>query len=546
MIENTLYDKKSLRAILGKNADFKEIAKDCIGFANAQGGIIDIGIEDDSEQPPLHQIIPADLQVRLLTQIAGKTINVHVSAETLTADNGGQYIHLIIHRNAHSLASTSDGRYYLRIGDTSKPVTGDDFLRLAADKDSIGWEGRATQWTWNKCDKMKLSDLLNRIKESERVTGFIKDKETKEILDYYGLTMDDSDFMTNLGVLFIGTRQQRSYIPCSPIVQCIKYDMYGEKIQKYLWDDYSLSPLELIDTVWERIPDWREITEITDGMMRRSIIAYSDKLVRELICNSLVHRAYTVHGDIFINIHPDYVEFVNPGQLPLGVTESNILHKSVKRNEKMANLLYALKYMEREGSGYDKMYEVQLVNGKQVPRVIEGDDSVTVIVERRIVNQEAIKVMQTASKNFPLKQKQIICLGMIAQAESLSGSDLIRRLELKNNVELRPWLRPLLDMGLVETNEGKTRGVEYHVAPSLLKNSNFKGRTTLKRIEQHRLRELILEDVRIYGPTSISDINVRIGEEINRRSLIRAINNLVEEALVVKVGKGRALKYVKS
>ena len=36
MKENSLYDKKSLRAIYGKKADFKEIAKDCVAFCNAE------------------------------------------------------------------------------------------------------------------------------------------------------------------------------------------------------------------------------------------------------------------------------------------------------------------------------------------------------------------------------------------------------------------------------------------------------------------------------------------------------------------------------
>lgn len=37
MKENSLYDKKSLREITGKNADWNEVAKDCVAFSNAQG-----------------------------------------------------------------------------------------------------------------------------------------------------------------------------------------------------------------------------------------------------------------------------------------------------------------------------------------------------------------------------------------------------------------------------------------------------------------------------------------------------------------------------
>ena len=543
MRENSLYDKKSLRAIHGPKANFKEIAKDCVGFANAQGGVIDFGIEDNEELPYANQRIPEDLDVKLLNEIAGKTVNVSAYAEVMAADNGGEFLRLSIHRNAHSLASTSDGRYYLRVGDSSKPVLGDEFFRLAGEKDSTKWENIRSQYDWQKSDKDKLSDLLLRIKESDRISNFVKSKETKELLDHFGLTKEDSDEMTNLGVLFIGTQSQRGALLNSPIIQCIKYDAWGEKVQKYLWDDYTMNPIEIIESVWERVPDWKESTEITDGLYRRNILAYDERVIRELCANALVHRSYAVAGDIFINIHPDRVEFVNPGQLPLGVTENNILHKSVKRNERMANLFFSLHLMEREGSGYDKMYEVQLTNGKQVPRVEEGDDSVTAIVERRIVSEEAIKVIKRASENFSLKQKHLICLGMIAQAGSISGSELIRQLELRDNVALRPWLRPLIDRGVVETNDAKTRGVEYRVNPQLLRDSDFKGKTTLKRIEPHRLRELILEDLKLYGPTSIKDVKVRIGEELNIRSVQRLLKGLIEEGLVETIGATNTLRY---
>lgn len=87
--------------------------------------------------------------------------------------------------------------------------------------------------------------------------------------------------------------------------------------------------------------------------------------------------------------------------------------------------------MEREGSGYDKMYEVLLSNGKQIPKVEEGDDYVKAIVGRRIISQEAIKVIRYALQVAELRQKQIICLGLIAQHESISATDLIKLLNLK-------------------------------------------------------------------------------------------------------------------
>ena len=541
MKENSLYDKKSLREITGKNADWNEVAKDCVAFSNAQGGVIDYGIEDDADAPPADQKVTEDIVINLENKISGKTLNVSAHAEILTHENGGQYIRLHIARGTSS-ASTTSGKYFTRVSDNSVPLTGDDITRLSAEKGYYRWEDEESKWSWKDADKEKLEMLLQNLRNSNRVSEFVKQKEDKELLDYYFLTVEESDKMTNLGVLFIGTQSQRGRLMNAPVVQCIQFDQYGDKVWKYLIDDFTKNPQEIIEAIWKNVPVWRESNEISDGLFRKEIPAYDEAVVRELTCNALVHRPYTVRGDIFINIHPDRIEVVNPGALPLGVTPQNILHKTVKRNEHFANLCYALQMMEREGSGYDKMYEVLLSNGKQIPKVEEGDDYVKAIVGRRIISQEAIKVIRYALQVAELRQKQIICLGLIAQHESISATDLIKLLNLKNRNELSPWLDKLVDDGIVETS-GRKKGKEYRVCSHILKESGYKGQTSLKRIEPYRLRELIIEDLKIYECASLRDIQQRIGDEICYQKLWKQLDNMIKEGILESTGKNRWTKY---
>ena len=541
MKENSLYDKKSLREITGKNADWNEVAKDCVAFSNAQGGVIDYGIEDDADAPPADQKVSEDIAINLENKISGKTLNVSAHAEILTHENGGQYIRLHIARGTSS-ASTTSGKYFTRVSDNSVPLTGDDITRLSAEKGYYRWEDEESKWSWKDADKEKLKMLLLNLRNSNRVSDFIKQKEDKELLDYYFLTVEESDKMTNLGVLFIGTQSQRGRLMNAPVVQCIQFDQYGDKVWKFLIDDFTKNPQEIIEAIWNNVPVWRESNEISDGLFRKEIPAYDEAVVRELTCNALVHRPYTVRGDIFINIHPDRIEVVNPGALPLGVTPQNILHKTVKRNGHFANLCYALRMMEREGSGYDKMYEVLLSNGKQIPIVEEGDDYVKAIVGRRIISQEAIKVIRYALQVTELRQKQIICLGLIAQHESISAADLIKLLNLKNRDALSPWLNKLVDDGIVETS-GRKKGKEYRVCSHILKESGYKGQTSLKRIEPYRLRELIIEDLKIYECASLRDIQQRIGDEISYQKLWKQLDNMIKEGILESTGKNRWTKY---
>jgi hypothetical protein len=64
--------------------------------------------------------------------------------EVRRAENGGEVLDLYVPRSL-SVGSTSDGRYYLRVADESKPVLGDEVMRLAAERAAIPWETVGTR-----------------------------------------------------------------------------------------------------------------------------------------------------------------------------------------------------------------------------------------------------------------------------------------------------------------------------------------------------------------------------------------------------------------
>lgn len=542
MTENSLYDKKSLRTITCQKIDWKEIVKDVVGFSNAEGGILEFGIEDNADEPDSRQQIPESLCTMLVNNINGKTNGVQLSSEKKTYDNGGESIILHIRRSM-VMATTSDGKVFMRNGDKCEPITGEDLHRLAEDKGCYNWELQISNYKISDCDATRLKYILTALRASERVSDFVKEKTDEELLRYFALLAEDGDLMTYLGVTFLGTQNQRQRIANAPTLQCFKYDEYGEKINKWTWDDFVSTPDEIIEQVWQTIPDWKESQEISDGLFRKNVMAYDKNVVRELICNAEVHRSYAITGDIFINIHPDYIEIVNPGRLPYGVTPENILHKSKKRNPNYANLMRALKYVEIEGSGYDKMYEILLQQGKSVPKVFEGDDFVSVKVFRRIQNSKVLEMMDFVGKHYQLMQKQKICLGLIAMHESITARELEKLLELNNADALRPWLQPLIRQGLVISRNVRSRGLEYRVNSRLLQSSDFRGTTSLKRIEDYRLKELIIEDLKLYKEAKLADIRERVGSEISEKRYKTQILSLEEEGIIGRRGSNRWTSY---
>lgn len=541
MEECTIYDRKSLKTVQGKTADFAELAKDCVAFANAKGGFLHIGIEDGEALPPESQLIDSNLPERIIKRINELTINVGLKAEIVDAENGGQYINLIVFPSQVTVASTTKGQFFYRDSDKSRPLLPDELTRLMTDKPAYSWETKVSlQIHWQNADNIKLQKFVQSIRMSDRVSDFVKDKNDEELLSYYQM-IDDNGKLTNLGVLWIGKQEQRARLLFSPIVQYIKYDAEDNKVLKYTWDDYRFNPQELLEEIWKTVPDWKESNEVSDGLWRKNIPAYDEKVVRELICNALVHRPYTTRGDIFIKLYPDRMEITNPGLLPLGVTTNNILQKTVKRNTHLAKVFYDLHLMEAEGSGYDLMYDRLLSAGKGAPMVVEGDDFVEVTIYRKILDAENLKLLEFVNQNYPLTQKNRIALGIVATKQKILSTELSRLLQLQEGERMRSYVDSLINQGILITR-GQKKGTAFLINPKLVAGAKFNRRTTLKTVEPHRLKVLIEEDLRLHPKSKISEIAARL-PDADIRDIRKMVYAMANEGLLEREGANRNMTY---
>lgn len=541
MEENNKFDNKSLKKVTGRNADFDELSKDCVAFANSHGGYLAIGIEDGEDKPAPEQRIPDDLPEKIIKRINELTINVALRPEVIDADNGGQYMKLHVLPSQVSIASTTKGVYYIRDHDSSRPLWPDELSRLITDKPAYSWETKVSlKIQWQKADISKLNKFVLDIRSSDRVSPFVKEKTDEELLSYYQM-IDDNGYLTNLGVLWIGKQEQRARLLYSPIVQYIKYDTEERKVDKKVWSDYSLNPQELLITLWESIPDWREYNEVSEGLWRKELPVYDEKVVRELLCNAIVHRPYTTRGDIFIKLYPDRMTITNPGVLPIGVTVNNILQKTEKRNIHLANVFYDLHLMEAEGSGYDLIYETLLTTGKCKPVVYEGDDYVEVTVYKKIVSKESSRICDFVSANYKISQKAYISLGIILQKKSITAGELSKELQLTDGSRLRPYVESLITNNII-LHKGSGRGTKYEINPEFVSTTKMQFPTTLKTIEPYRLKALILEDLKYHSNSLLSEMATRL-PDVDFTELERMVRTMAKDGEITPIGGRKYRKY---
>jgi ATP-dependent DNA helicase RecG len=348
--------------------------------------------------------------------------------------------------------------------------------------------------------------------------------------------------LTNLGVLCLGRQHHRAQLTTAPVIQFIKYDEHGQKVNKLVWDDHTQSPMELIEAVWLEVPDFRERYELPDGLYRQNVPAFDEIVVRELLVNALVHRPYTQRGDIFLNLHPDRLEVVNPGPLPLGVTPQNVLHTTVRRNEHSGPPV-----PRPETDGTRRQWLRQDLRGAALARPPgTGADR----NPRPCAGHGAPPHPQTRGhrlhcqgrSDLPAHPARAHRPGLLAQHDALTARELAATLELPSTEVLQLWLKRLLEWHLVQS-AGRTQATRYFVDPSLLRSLKFTGETTLKRIEPHRLAALVREDLQRYPESAISDIHGRIGGEIHPKQIKRALEELIERGAVRFEGNNRWRRY---
>ena len=282
-----------------------------------------------------------------------------------------------------------------------------------------------------------------------------------------------------------------------------------KKIRKEDWNDYSMNPKELLLDIEKKAVELAYFDEFPNGLFRNKIRHYDERLIRELLINAIAHKSYTISGDIFIKVFPDRLEITNPGGLPLGITKDNILHSVSRRNPHLIRLLHDLKLMEGEGSGYDLIYEITGRDAKPFPVVYSDFNATTVIQYSKVLNEEAVLLIDFIAKNYQLLQKEYIVLGIVARHNKVPATQLIKELQLTEEERLASYVNKLLEKAILITR-GVKKGTEYLLNPKLITSSKINIKPTLKTIEPHRLKALIIEDLERYPKSSIADISKRL------------------------------------
>lgn len=526
--ENSQVEFKSLKKAVGTKSDLESLSETCVCFANAQGGSLIIGIENNNDAPPPDQKIDEAQMNKVISRLRSLTDGVAlVNPEVKTHQNGGEYFVIRVLSSTRVIATTSSGKVFVRVSDNCYPVKSEELTDLAAEKNAFQWELVVSQKiTLEAADPAEIDYFVENILASEKVSDFIKKKNKFEILEFYQLLSPDG-FLTNLGVLWLGTPAQRARISYPLTFQYLVYNEMGEKIREKKYHFHIHNPMKLLLEIEKEAVELTYSTELNNGLFRDKIRKYPKEVIRELLINAIAHKRYTSSGDIFLEVYPDYIVFTNPGGLPVGISKDNILHERQRRNPHLIQTLHDLKLMEGEGSGYDLIYEKLSEDAKPFPEIDSDYSKVSVKVFSNVIDEEALTVIDFVNKHFQLSQKEIITLGIIATRKKILSTQLSQTLQLNQEDKLKYWIGKLHDKNII-ISRGARKATEFLLNPELFSQAKLNLTPSLKTIEPYKLEALIIEDVKHNGKSKMKDIQSRLSE-VYPHDVQKAVYKLVKK-----------------
>lgn len=350
--ETTEYDKKAALEIKKPKSWCKSVS----AFANTSGGVLIFGVSDDGKIIGLTD--PEGDAERISETIKTRLDPIPEFNLSFCEEEGKRLIVLNIYKGEETpYYYSGDGvmEAYIRVGNESVKATSTELKRLVLRGRNTSFDSQVSSY---KAEDFAFSKLKERYK---KWTG--NSFDDKDLISF-GLA-NEQGYLTNAGALLADE---------SPVrwsrVFCTRWNGLNKSggMMDALDDaEYSGSIISLIENGEAFIKrNSRMMWRKTDNS-REEMPEYVERSYHEALINGLAHRDYLVNGsEVHIDIYDDRMEIYSPGGMPDGslIQERDPLTvPSTRRNPVLADVLNRLGYMERKGSGLEKIisgYEFQI------------------------------------------------------------------------------------------------------------------------------------------------------------------------------------------
>lgn len=354
----------------------KHLAEDLVALANADGGTVLIGVEDDGSisgiegyrsnvdellrSPYIHCVPPVEAHSDMFMVEDRTVLALNVAYSTQVHETTGKAV-------------------YLRVGRKNQRLGVNDILRLAYAKGQASFESKGIEDAgFEDLDQALVADYCARI-------GAVGDP--REVLWGRDLLVRRGErLLPTVGCVLLFAQKPQRYLP-----RCGMDILKFEGVRQLVGQELNIVKREIIERPLPRLIERalevigmqvREYSRLGHDGVFHTTPEYPSFAWQEAIVNAVAHRDYSITGKATqVRLFDDRLEVESPGKLPGHVRLDNLAQERFSRNPQIVRVLIEFGYMKDIGEGIDRMIAEMSRFELPAPEFSEPDYSFTVTLK---------------------------------------------------------------------------------------------------------------------------------------------------------------------
>ncbi len=423
-----------------ENIEFKseltdDLYQEVIAFANTDGGIIYIGIDNNGNAVGIENIDETYLRI---TNGIRDAIRPDVT----------MFIKYTLQENGVVKISVGEGSY--------KPY----YLRAKGIKPSGVFVRQGTSSVQASPEQIRQlikesdGDNFESMRSMEQSLTF---ESAKAAFERYGIEFSEEKY-TALGLVNVSDQlyTNLALLVSDQCAHTIKIAVFGNDANTHFKDnkEFSGSIFKQLDDAFAYLTLCNKTALSFKGLERIESPDYPEAALRESLLNAIVHRDYSFSGSIIINVNDNEIEFISIGGLLPGLSPEDIRSGiSQPRNHDLAEIFHRLRLIEAYGTGIRKIYDLYSESSVQ-PRIEVTPNTFKIVLPN-------MNAAPAPMRRYMLTAQMMTVLAYIKERGGISDTEVQELLNIKKT-RAYSLMKEMASMGLIKP-EGRGANKKYRI-----------------------------------------------------------------------------------
>jgi ATP-dependent DNA helicase RecG len=432
-----------------QNIEYKESWRDeylkwICGFANAQGGKIYIGCDDNGN------VVGINNSKKLLEDIPNKVrdaMGIIVGVNLLT-DGGKEYIEIDV--PSYPVGISCKGVYHYRSGSTKQILTGPALEAFLLRKHGATWDNSPMPaFTMDDVDDNVVAVFKKLAAKKGRIDSSFLDEPKEVLLDRLHLV--NGNYLTNAAMLLFSKDPERYQLGAF-----LKVGYFENDADLLYQDEIHGSLLEQVDKAIELIYLKYMRAKISyEGIQRIERYFVPEAALREALLNAVCHKQYQSGIPIQISVYEDRLYVANVGSLPEDWTLEKLMNKHTSKpyNPNIAYVFYLAGFIESWGRGVEKICTALRAENLPMPEYTVNPGDIMIKFtgpEDRIIRVTDRLSDQLSEKlSDKLSDKEKLTLELLVEDPGYTSPQIADKMGV-SRVSVTKYLKALKEKRLIE------------------------------------------------------------------------------------------------